>query len=56
MIIEYRVYKNMAFKVRDLLAFSVKISCFPVICVAKTNSGAVQIISGDHRFHPALFT
>lgn len=56
MMIVYKVYKNMAFKVPDLLAFSVKMSCFPVVCVVETHSGPVQIISGQHRFHPALVT
>lgn len=56
MMIVYKVYKNMAFKVLDLLAFSVKMSCFPVVCVVETHSGPVQMISGQHRFHPALIT
>lgn len=37
----YKIYKNMTFQVLDLLAFSVKMSCFPVICVVETNSSPV---------------
>lgn len=46
----------MTFQVLDLLAFSVKMSCFPVICVVETNSSPVQMISGQHRLHQAWVT